>query len=99
MTAEFLRLIDAASAEAERVRAEIAFSEPPAGLLVSADDTLISLARLRELALTDQLPRPSRGQISNRAGLSISRGIGEWTEDDRLREAAYALEDYFRKSL
>ena len=74
---EFLQLIDITIAEAERVRAEIASSEPLPSLLVTADYTLSNLANLKKFVLADTLPRPSRGQISNLASLNISRGIGK----------------------
>ena len=97
VTTKFLQLIDITMAEAERVRAEIASAKSPPSLLVTADYTLSNLANLKKFVLADTLPRPSRGQISNRASLNISRGIGEWTDDDKLREAGYALENYYRQ--
>lgn len=99
MQAEFLRLINHTVWEAERVRAEVASSGQYPGKLSAADLTLSNLASLRNLVVTDKLPRPSKGQVSNRASLGLSREVGEWTEDDRLLEASYAAEEYHQKSV
>jgi hypothetical protein len=104
LQADFLYLIDTAVREAECVRAEcvraeIASSGQYTGKLSSADLTSPNLASLRNLVVTDKLPRPSKGQVSNRASLGLSREVGEWTEDDRLLEASYAVEEYYRKSV
>ncbi len=99
VTTQFLHLIDSTVWEVERVRAEIASSGQYPGELSSADLTISNLAILKRLVLTDKLPRPSRGQVSNRASLNISRQMGDWTDDDKLREASYAVEDYYRQSM
>ncbi len=96
---KFLQLIDTTSAEAQRVKSEIAAAGSSPGKQIAADLTLSNLASLRNLAVTDKLPRPSKGQVSNRASLGLSREVGEWTEDDRLLEASYAVEEYYRKSM
>ena len=97
MQAELLQLIDKTAVEAERVKAGIIATGRFPGKLVAADLTLSNLASLRHLVVTDKLPRPSKGQVSNRASLGLSREVGEWTEDDRLLEASYAVEEYYRQ--
>ncbi len=99
MQAEFLQLIDTTSAEAERVKSETTADGSSPGKLVAADLTLSSLASLRHFVVTDKVPRPSKGQVSNRASLGLSREVGEWMEDDRLLEASYAVEEYYRQSV
>jgi hypothetical protein len=96
---KFLQLIDTTSAEAQRVKSEMTAAGSSLGKQVAVDLTLSNLASLRNLVVTDKLPRPSKGQVSNRASLGLSREVGEWTEDDRLLEASYAVEEYYRKSV
>jgi hypothetical protein len=95
----FLQLIDTTSAEAQRVKSEMTAAGLFPGKQVAADLTVSNLDSLRNLVVTDKLPRPSKGQVSNLASLGLSREIGEWTEDDRLLEAGYAVEEYYRKSV
>ena len=99
VTEKFLQLIDKTVVEAERVKAEIVATGRFPGKLVAANLTLSNLASLKTLVLTDKLPRPSKGQVSKRASLNLSREVGEWTEDDQLLDASYAVEDYYRQSL
>ena len=99
VTETFLQLIDKTVVEANRVKAEIAAAGGSPGKLVAADLTLSNLASLKNLVLTDKLPRPSKGQVSKRASLNLSREVGEWTEDDPLLDASYAVEAFYRQSM
>ena len=72
---EFLQLINKTVVEAERAKAVIAATGQFPGKLAAADLALSNLASLRNLVLTDKLPRPSKGQVSKRASLNLSRGV------------------------
>lgn len=94
-TKEFLRLLDVAIEIAEKMMANSANSSivEPAGAAVE------TLRSFRDIAISGKLPRPSRGEVPKGTGLGLTRGIGEWTENDDLLDAVYAAENYYKKSM
>lgn len=92
---EFVRLLDVAIAIAEEMKANAA----DALTVESADTTVENLKGFRDMAISGRIPRPSKGEVPQGTGLGLTRGVGEWTEDDDLLDAVYAAENYYKKSM
>jgi len=91
---EFVRLCDVAIAEAMRVAEELRQAGGPGGSLEMAALTVENLQKLRQSAVDETLLRPSLG-----AGLGLSRGVGDWTEDDGLMAAVRQVERHYREKM
>jgi len=89
--AEFLHLCDVALARANEIAQDLQRSGASQGKQEMAVLTVSILEQIKESALAGRLPRPSGG-----AGLGLTRGIGEWTEDEALTKAARAAERFYR---
>lgn len=96
-TKEFVRLIGVAINIAGKMRADVVRSGVNLWMLESIDKTINILNGYCDTALSGRLPRISRGDVPAGAGISLSRGVGEWTEDDAFLEAIYSIEDYYKK--
>lgn len=92
---EFVRLLDIAIAIAERMKV----GATDAFIAESSDATVGNLKSFRDMALSGRLPRPSKGEVPQGTGLGLTRGVGEWTEDDDLLDAVYEVENYYKKSM
>ncbi|MCP2020404.1 UNVERIFIED_ORG: hypothetical protein J2Y76_001319 [Pseudomonas reinekei] len=89
---EFVRLLDVAIAIAEKMKA----CTTDALIVESADTTVKNLRGFRDMAISGGLPRPSKGEVPQGTGLGLTRGVGEWTEDDELLDAVYEAENYYK---
>ncbi len=89
---EFVRLLDIAIAIAENMKINSANSI----IREAADRTINIMKSFRDKAINGQLPRPSKGQVPMGTGLGLTRGVGEWTEDDDLLDAVYAAENHYK---
>ncbi|MDF9907665.1 hypothetical protein [Pseudomonas sp. AP3_22 TE3818] len=92
---EFVRLLDVAIAIAEIIKARTR----DAFIVESADTTVKNLMGFRDMAISGGLPRPSKGEVPQGTGLGLTRGVGEWTEDDDLLAAVYEIENHYKKSM
>lgn len=94
-TIELVKLIDISIAITENIIINSANSL----IIKPANETIENLKSFRMMALSEKLPRPSRGEVPEGTGLGLTRGIGEWTEDESLLDAAYAVESYYRNHM
>lgn len=97
-TQEFLFMIDAAIHRAEVLRKKLVEDNHDLGVIFASQRTLDSLMRIRGHVEGDKLPKVSKGEVPEGAGLGLSRAIGEWTEDEELLEAARKVEKCFGES-
>jgi hypothetical protein len=96
---EFLRRLDAAISLAQE-KMRLIQSENGADWLIGSYATLIdNLETLRGTASQGKLPRQSQGQVPEGTGLGISRGVGEWCEDDQMLDTLLYVEIYYRHAL
>jgi hypothetical protein len=92
---EFVRLLDKAINLAGNMKANSA----DAWIVESASATVENLKAFRDLAISGNLPRPSKGEVPEGTGLGLTRGVGEWTESDELLDAVCEVESYYKKSM
>lgn len=90
---EFVRLLDVAIAIAEKIKTRT----KDAFVIESADTTVKNLMGFRDMAISGGLPRPSRGEVPQGTGLGLTRGVGEWTEDNDLLDSVYEVENHYKK--
>lgn len=92
---KFIQLIDVAIVNTE----ELKMTQNNSLTIESINETIDNLKAFRRMAATGDIPRPSRGDTPQGTGLGLTRGIGEWTEDDRLLDAAYAVEKHYKEHM
>jgi len=92
---EFVRLLDAATTVAE----EMKNASRDAFVIQAAEVTIKNLKGFRSLALSGGLPRPSKDEIAQGAGLGLSRGMGEWAGGGQLAEAVAQVEHHYEHSM
>jgi hypothetical protein len=68
-------------------------------VMKSANETMENLKIFRNIVVSGKLPRPSKGDVPDGTGLGLTRSIGEWTEDDDLLDAAYAVEKHYKEQM
>ena len=92
---ELIRLIEIAISITEKLEEDAIDT----WLTESVRTTMDTLKAFRDMAAPGKLPRPSRGDVPQGTGLGLTRGVGEWTEDDELLDAVYAVEEYYKKAM
>lgn len=90
---EFVRLLDMAIIIAVNLKTNSA----DALFVESVSVTIENLQAFRDMAISGKLPRPSKGEVPQGTGLGLTRGVGEWTDNDDLLDAVYEVENYYRK--
>lgn len=92
-TRELVRLLNLAINIAEKMKSN------PANVLISeqAGSVVETLKGFRDIAISGKLPRPSKGEVPKGTGLGLTRGIGEWSEDDELLDAVFAVENHYKE--
>ena len=91
MAAAFVDLIDRALISAESANDNATEDERSNYQIL-----LSELRDLRSKAISEGLPRQSRGEISTGTGLGLTKAVGEWCSDPQVMTDLYALEDHFR---
>ena len=92
---EFIRLIEIAISITEKLEEDAIDT----WLTESVRTTIDTLKAFREMAASGKLPRPSRGDVPQGTGLGLTRGVGEWTENDELLDAVFAVEEYYKTAM
>ena len=90
---EFVKLIDTTIAIIEEIKTTNLLAIKP------ANEAIENLRSFRTMAIYRRLPRASKGDVPEGTGLGLTRSIGEWTEDDDLLDAAYAVEKYYKEQM
>lgn len=92
---ELIRLIEVAISITEKLEEDATDT----WLTESVRTTIDTLKAFREMVVSGKLPRPSRGEVPQGTSLGLTRGIGEWTENDELLDAVYGVEEYYKKAM